>query len=110
MIKKGNRYYNEIFPDTIYIELDGDEVPPELPILTELAILCIKENVQTEHANNKSIGELCKFLKEFTEEVAVKFELPSCIRNYKPIVIKPKAKKNRVRQKTVNEVRDSLFK
>lgn len=109
MIKKGNRYYNEIFPDTIYIELDGDEVPPELPILTELAIFCIKENIQTVHANNKNIGELCKFLNEFTEEV-VKFELPACIRNYKPIVSKPKTKKNRVRQKTVNEVKDSLFK
>ena len=111
MIKKGNRYYNELFPEVIYIEVDDDnQIPPELPILTELAILCIKENVQTEHANNKNIGELCKFLKEFTEEVAVKFDLPACIKSYKPIVIKPKAKSKRTRQKNFNEVKDSLFK
>lgn len=110
MIKKGNRYYNEIFPDVICIEVDDNsKVPPELSIYTELAILCIKENVQTDHANNKNIGELCKFLKEFTEEV-VKFDLPACIRSYKPVVNKPKAKKNRVRQKNINEVKDSLFK
>ena len=77
----------------------------------KLAVLCIKDNVQTEHANNKNIGELCKLLKEFTEEV-VQVELPSCIANYKPVVRKPKAKPNRAkaRQKDINEVKKSLFK
>lgn len=110
MIKKGNRYYNEIFPDVICIEVDdSNKIPPELSIYTELAILCIKENVQTEHANNKNIGELCKFLREFTEEV-VKFDLPACIKNYKPITIKPKAKPKRTRQKDINGIRKDLFK
>ena len=115
MIKKGNTYYNEIFPNAIYIDMndiesDGD-ILPELSIYIKLAMLCIKDNVQTEHANNKNIGELCKFLKEFTEEV-VQVDLPACIVNYKPVVRKPKAKPNRAkaRQKDINEVKKSLFK
>ena len=115
MIKKGNTYYNEIFPKDIYIDVDDAEydgdVLPELSIYIELAVKCIKKGVQTPHANNKNIGELCKFLKEFTEEV-IQVELPPCIANYKPVVIKPKAKPRRAkaRQKDINEVRKSLFK
>ena len=115
MIKRNNVYYNEIFPEVIYIDMndiesDGD-ILPELVIYIELAVKCIKKGIQTPHANNKNIGELCKFLKEFTEEV-VQVDLPSCIANYKPIAIKPKAKPNRAkaRQKDINEVKKSLFK
>lgn len=115
MIKKGNTYYNEIFPKDIYIDVDGAEyeegILPELSIYIKLAMLYIESNISTEHANKKTIGELCKFLKEFTEEVE-KVELPACIRNYKPVVSKPKAKTNKVkaRQKDVNEVKKNLFK
>lgn len=113
MIKKGNRYYNEIFPNDIYIDVDDSEyegdVLPELSIYIKLAVLCIKDNMQFPHANNKNIGELCKFLKEFTEEVE-KVDLPACIVNYKPVVIKPKAKPNKARQKNINEVKKNLFK
>lgn len=115
MIKKGNRYYNEIFPNDIYIEVDDAEsdsdILPELSIYIKLAVLCIKDNMQFPHANNKNIGELCKFLKEFTEEVE-KVELPPCIMNYKPIVIKPKAKPRRAkaRQKDIKEIKNNLFK
>ena len=113
MIKKGNRYSNEIFPNDIYIDVDDSEyegdVLPELSIYIKLAVLCIKNNMQFPHANNKNIGELCKFLKEFTTEV-VQVELPPCIANYKPVVIKPKAKPNRARQKDINEVKKNLFK
>ena len=115
MIKKGNTYYNEIFPKDIYIDVDDSEsdgdILPELSIYIELAVKCIKKGIQTSHANNKNIGELCKFLKEFTAEV-VQVELPPCIANYKPIVVKPKAKTNRAkaRQKDVNEVKKNLFK
>lgn len=115
MIKKNNVYYNEVFPETIYIDMtdseyDGD-ILPELAIYIELAVKCIKKGVQTTHANNKNIGELCKFLKEFTTEVE-KVDLPPCIMNYKPIVIKPKAKPRRAkaRQKDINEIKNSLFK
>ena len=115
MIKRNNVYYNEVFPEVIYIDMndiesDGD-ILPELSIYIELAVKCIKKGIQTPHANNKNIGELCKFLKEFTEEV-VQVELPSCIANYKPVVRKPKAKPNRAkaRQKDINEVKKSLFK
>ena len=113
MIKKDNTYYNEIFPKDIYIDMndvehDGD-ILPELSIYIELAVKCIKKGIQTSHANNKNIGELCKFLKEFTAEV-VQVDLPACIVNYKPIVIKPKAKPRRARQKDINEVKKSLFK
>ena len=115
MIKKGNTYYNEIFPKDIYIDMndvehDGDLLP-ELSIYIKLAVLCIKDNMQFPHANNRNIGELCKFLKEFTEEV-IQVELPPCIANYKPVVIKPKAKPNRTkaRQKDVNEIKKNLFK
>ena len=115
MIKRNNVYYNEIFPEVIYIDMneaeyDGD-ILPELSIYIELAVKCIKKGVQNPHANNKNIGELCKFLKEFTEEV-VQVDLPACIVNYKPIVIKPKAKPRRAkaRQKDINEVKKSLFK
>ena len=115
MIKRNNVYYNEIFPEVIYIDMndiesDGD-ILPELSIYIELAVKCIKKGIQTPHANNKNIGELCKFLKEFTEEV-VQVDLPACIVNYKPIVIKPKAKPRRAkaRQKDINEVKKSLFK
>ena len=115
MIKKGNTYYNEIFPKDIYIDVDDAEsdgdILPELSIYIELAVLCIKNNMQFPHANNKNIGELCKFLKEFTEEV-VQVDLPACIVNYKPVVRKPKAKPNRAkaRQKDINEIKKSLFK
>ena len=115
MIKKNNIYYNEIFPNDIYIDVDDAEyegdVPPELSIYIKLAVLCIKNNMQFPHANNKNIGELCKFLKEFTEEV-VQVELPPCIANYKPIVIKPKAKPRRAkaRQKDIKEIKNNLFK
>ena len=115
MIKKGNRYYNEIFPKDIYIDVDDAEsdgdILPELSIYIELAVKCIKKGIQTPHANNKNIGELCKFLKEFTEEVE-KVELPACIRNYKPVVSKSKAKTNKVkaRQKDIKEVKKNLFK
>lgn len=115
MIKKGNRYSNEIFPNDIYIDVDDAEyegdVLPELSIYIKLAVLCIKNNMQFPHANNKNIGELCKFLKEFTEEV-VQVELPPCIANYKPVVRKPKSKPNRAkaRQKDINEVKKNLFK
>ena len=115
MIKKNNVYYNEIFPETIYIDMtdsehDGD-ILPELSIYIKLAVLCIKHNRQFPHANNKNIGELCKFLKEFTAEVE-KVELPPCIMNYKPIVIKPKAKPRRAkaRQKDIKEIKNNLFK
>lgn len=115
MIKRNNVYYNEIFPNDIYIDMndiesDGD-ILPELSIYIELAVKCIKKGIQAPHANNKNIGELCKFLKEFTEEV-VQVDLPACIANYKPIVIKPKAKPKRAkaRQKDINEVKKSLFK
>lgn len=115
MIKKNNVYYNEIFPETIYIDMndaeyDGD-ILPELSIYIKLAVLCIKNNMQFPHANNKNIGELCKFLKEFTAEVE-KVELPPCIMNYKPIVIKPKAKPRRAkaRQKDIKEIKNNLFK
>lgn len=115
MIKRNNVYYNEIFPEVIYIDMndiesDGD-ILPELSIYIELAVKCIKKGIQTPHANNKNIGELCKFLKEFTEEV-VQVDLPSCIANYKPVVIKPKAKPRRAkaRQKDINEVKKNLFK
>ena len=115
MIKKGNRYYNEIFPNDIYIDVDDAEydgdVLPELSIYIKLAVLCIKDNMQFPHANNKNIGELCKFLKEFTAEVE-KVDLPACIANYKPIVIKPKAKPRRAkaRQKDIKEIKNNLFK
>lgn len=115
MIKKNNVYYNEIFPETIYIDMndsehDGD-ILPELSIYIKLAVLCIKNNMQFPHANNKNIGELCKFLKEFTAEVE-KVELPPCIMNYKPVVIKPKAKPRRAkaRQKDIKEIKNNLFK
>lgn len=115
MIKKNNVYYNEIFPETIYIDMtdsehDGD-ILPELSIYIKLAVLCIKNNMQFPHANNKNIGELCKFLKEFTAEV-VQVDLPACIVNYKPIVIKPKAKPRRAkaRQKDIKEIKNNLFK
>ena len=115
MHKKGNTYYNEILTKAITIAVDDPEsdgdILPELSIYIELAVTCIKKGVQFPHANNKNIGELCKFLKEFTAEV-VQVDLPSCIANYKPIVIKPKAKPRRAkaRQKDIKDIKNSLFK
>ena len=115
MIKTGNTYYNEIFPKDIYIDVDDAEsdgdILPELSIYIKLAVLCIKDNMQFPHANSKNIGELCKFLKEFTAEV-VQVDLRACMVNYKPIVIKPKAKPKRAKakQKDIKEIKNSLFK
>lgn len=115
MIKKGNRYCNEIFPDVIYIDMDdsehvGDTIP-ELTICITLARLFIENGVETPHANSNNIGELCKFLKEFTEEVE-QAELPECIVNYKPAATKAKKKSSKTspRQKDIQEVKRSLFK
>ena len=115
MIKKGNKKYNERCPKGSYIDMndveaDGD-ILPELSIYIELAVKCIKKGVQTPHANNENIVELYKFDKEFTAEV-VQVDLPACIVNYKPIVIKPKAKPRRAkaRQKDIKDIKNSLFK